>query len=186
MEQFKKVYDDAIGNSPAGVIGYSVQLKTTFGEQITGEVFNFDATTQVLTLKEASEHPKQTFRIINTKYVENINIVNIPEQRVKLNLPQYNIDKIRAFAKKATNNASEDAKKIGVGVSKEAQQLFDAMSKTYLCAWHGKTILVVDADIKIEPPYTDASCFGSNSTAVARVKKIVQGERLKINGGNWS
>lgn len=73
----------------------------------------------------------------------------------------------------------------GVGVSKEAQDVFDSLNKTMQCRWQGKTIIVVDAGVAVEDPYTPESCKSLHSAAqgaaavlageraLGRVKKVV-------------
>ena len=170
--------------SKSSLIGHVVALKTTLGEDIQGELFNYDMKSNCITLKEPAELPQRTYRVLNTNFIANISSVSSPSSNSSLEVPTVNMDKIKAFETKSLRSAAQDASKIGVGVSKQAQQLFDALSKTYRCAWKGKNILMVDTEIQIEPPYTAESCFGP-STAVARVKRVVHGERMKIESGNW-
>lgn len=48
--------------------------------------------------------------------------------------------------------AEVDMSKVGVGVTKEAQYLFDVLVRTVPCTWNGKSICVMDS-VMIEPPY---------------------------------
>lgn len=41
------------------------------------------------------------------------------------------------------------AARIGVGVSKEGQQMFDALVKTMDCRWNGTTIICMDEVIAL-------------------------------------
>jgi len=69
----------------------------------------------------------------------------------------------------------EEVKKLGEGVSLEAQTLFNVLSKTLPCAWDGQDI-VVNNNIRISEPYTPESCVGNNVPAHAlnRIRSIVQ------------
>ncbi|CAG8821582.1 7318_t:CDS:2, partial [Racocetra persica] len=59
--------------------------------------------------------------------------------------------------------------KIGVGVTQEAQDIFDAMSKT----WHKESIIVLD-EVIINPPYDIENCKANIGSAelLARVRKV--------------
>lgn len=70
----------------------------------------------------------------------------------------------------------------GVGVSAEAQEIFDALVRTLPCRWDAQKIVVMD-EIRIEPPYTADSCRGPANAALARVKKVLEGERKRLNIG---
>ncbi|KAJ3373660.1 hypothetical protein GGF31_000504 [Allomyces arbusculus] len=69
--------------------------------------------------------------------------------------------------------------KLGVGVGRDGQEIFDALSKTMECRWHETAIVVMDS-VLIAAPYTPAACQGNDERALMRVRKVLEGERRKL------
>jgi len=97
-------------------------------------------------------------------------------------LPPINMSRVRAREEHALKIAYQDASRIGVGVTTQAQEIFNALSKTLPCRWHGDAIMVFE-DIRIANPYTMNSITGSDEAALNRVKKVLEGERRKLGIG---
>ncbi|KAJ3054940.1 hypothetical protein HK097_000297 [Rhizophlyctis rosea] len=96
-------------------------------------------------------------------------------------------EKLAAREAQAVRAEQEKAAKIGVGVSSEAQQLFDAISKTYPTLWRGKDIVIMD-EVIISAPYTleDIKVVagkGTDGQLVSRIKKIYQ-QHERLRGGS--
>ena len=73
----------------------------------------------------------------------------------------------------------DDARK-GKGVSREAQDIFDAMSKTLPTKWEGENIVVLDV-VVIAKPYRSENCKagkGVHPQMLTRVRKVVSGSPL--------
>lgn len=68
----------------------------------------------------------------------------------------------------------------GKGVTREAQDIFDAFSRTMPARWDEQNIIVADA-VTIAPPYRVDECrplVAGDTAALARVRKVVSGFEL--------
>ncbi|KAF8939647.1 hypothetical protein BGZ47_008088 [Haplosporangium gracile] len=94
------------------------------------------------------------------------------------------MDKIQQREQQAIREAQTAAARIGVGVSTIGQDIFDALSKTLPCRWHKDQIVVMD-EVIISSPYEPDNCKAnaSASATLARVKKVLEGERLRMANG---
>ena len=79
----------------------------------------------------------------------------------------------------AVRAAEAEAERTGVGVTREAQALFDALSRTYPCRWRDTAIQVMEV-VLIRPPYTAESCEGGNATELERVQMVLRMERQRL------
>jgi len=96
-----------------------------------------------------------------------------------LELTPLNISRIRSKEDSALRSLREEAARIGVGVTKEAQEIFNALSKTLPCRWVKDTIIVMD-DVEIKHPYDPENCTGDDGATLERVKKVLEGERKRL------
>ncbi|OMJ18140.1 Protein LSM12-like protein [Smittium culicis] len=105
------------------------------------------------------------------------------------NLPEVKplpIDLLKVAHNKVLENARASSLLIGVGVTREAQCIFDALNKTLPCRWIGTKISVLD-EIIIEPPYDISNCKSLNSTSESldRVKKVIVCCEISDGTENW-
>ncbi len=78
---------------------------------------------------------KKNYIILKTNCVKELHYLerdgDEDEEIVDLYLPPPNTNKLRAKEEKVLRNLREEAARIGVGVSREAQEIFNGLSKTY-------------------------------------------------------
>ena len=75
---------------------------------------------------------------------------------------------------------AERKQKLGYGVTKEAQNIFDALSKTLPCKWRRNEIVVMESVI-VPPPYTTVAPGGNGDKfSRERVQKVLTGEWNKM------
>ncbi|KAG0223127.1 hypothetical protein BGW41_005702 [Actinomortierella wolfii] len=94
------------------------------------------------------------------------------------------IDKLVQRERQAVREAQAAAARIGVGVTSEAQDIFDALSKTLPCRWAKDSIVVMD-EVIIAPPYDAENCRAnaSSSNSLARVRKVLEGVKMRLANG---
>jgi hypothetical protein len=89
-----------------------------------------------------------------------------------------NLDKLQTRERNAVRAFEENLTRIGVGVSAEAQAIFDTLAKTLPCRWENDVIVVME-EVRISPPYRLTDCQGSQQASLQHVRKIL--ERLLGN-----
>eukprot|EP01114_Cavostelium_apophysatum_P019033 TRINITY_DN6009_c0_g1_i1.p1 TRINITY_DN6009_c0_g1~~TRINITY_DN6009_c0_g1_i1.p1 ORF type:complete len:182 (-),score=32.18 TRINITY_DN6009_c0_g1_i1:18-563(-) len=164
------------------VIGIQVRIKTTLGEEVEGEIFSYDATTSTVVLQQTLVHStlKKNFVILKTNFIKEIEYLGKEKSSDDLqSLPPVNIARIKSKASTVLRNLREEAARIGVGVTEQAQDIFNALSKTLPCRWKQDSIIVMD-EVTIRPPYASSDCSGDNRATLERVKKVLEGERRRI------
>mmetsp|Transcript_12372 Transcript_12372/g.40719 ORF Transcript_12372/g.40719 Transcript_12372/m.40719 type:complete len:170 (+) Transcript_12372:74-583(+) len=161
-------------------LGSQVTARTTTGETVTGEVFAFDAAAQCVVLREPGVNPQtHNVRVVKLNHVaEVLSRTPPPAGWVPEPLPQVDMDKCHQREEFAIKRAEMEKAHIGIGVSAEAQDIFDALVKTLPCRWDATTIVVLD-EIRIGEPYTQ--CSGGAASANQRVQRVLELERQKLN-----
>lgn len=127
-------------------VGDSVVLLTTLGEEITSTVFGFDKVTNILMLRETGAHNGvANLRLLKASYIDKVVSVAKPAPgAVDLGpLPPVDMERGKRREAKALQQAERDAALVGVGVTKEAQSIFESLKKTLPCHWDGRDIVVL-------------------------------------------
>ncbi|KAL3511251.1 hypothetical protein ACH5RR_030652 [Cinchona calisaya] len=79
----------------------------------------------------------------------------------------------------AIRQAELEAERFGVGVTAEAQSIFDALSKTLPVRWD-KTAIVVMNEVRVSSPYLPESVVGGTPAANERVRKVLEFEKKRL------
>ncbi|KAL8675066.1 MAG: hypothetical protein Q9168_000549 [Polycauliona sp. 1 TL-2023] len=89
---------------------------------------------------------------------------------------------LRARADAAVARLKELASRKNKAVGKEAQDLFDGLSRTLPTRWDGNSIVVMDS-VVVSAPYRGEDCRAGNGVPVHtlnRVRKVVDNERKRF------
>ncbi|KAK9474207.1 anticodon-binding domain-containing protein [Dipodascopsis tothii] len=188
------------------LLGVQVKVTTILDDVVVGTVYAYCTITDTLTLmKDVPGNSKElkNFRVLKIAFIRSIVATKPASAAGTPPLPVSGEDagdkkgpysraypfvvpvQLSTVAHKenaAVRAASQQAASKGAGVSADAQSLFDALTRTLPCKWVGQTIVVM-GDIRIDPPYTLDSCHGP-ANALARVKKVLEGERRRLNLGD--
>lgn len=166
-------------------IGSTIRMTLVTGEEVSGEVFTSDKAADVIVLKTAGSKPDQHgLRMISLKAVKDILERTPPPAGYQMEkLPDVLEDRLARREQEAVKAAEVEAERIGQGVTREAQALFDAIAKTLPCRWSEKSIVVLD-EVLIQEPYKPDSCTGGNATALQRVQKVLEHERKRMDGSS--
>lgn len=163
------------------VVGCQVSVKTQ-NEEVQGEVFAFDEASGTVLIRQQGSTPFHNhLRLLRTSYIKSIEKASEPIDPLAP-LPMVDMQRCRDRETKALQAAYAEAAKTGVGVSSEAQQVFDALSKTMPCQWKQQNIVILN-EVELRPPYGLDDCSTAHQSDVItleRVKKVLTAERRRI------
>lgn len=166
-------------------LGARFEVTTASDEVFEGDLFCFDDKSDVAVFRQHLDHTtaKSNLRFVSNSAIKSLKYVGPGRETIPPStpLPPVNRDALIAKERAALEKAHTRASQIGVGVSKEAQQIFDALSRTYPCQWSGQTIIALDT-IHISPPYTADACTCTNGDldGLARMKRVLEEHRKRI------
>ncbi|KAG2190708.1 hypothetical protein INT46_002521 [Mucor plumbeus] len=185
------------------IVGKAIKIKTASNEQVEGLVYTFDritncividsspqssptsstTTTPTTTATTTTQNRNLSFRIIKISHIKEIVSLGdgINNKKDYLPINQVQVDRLKSRESEALKGFQSQVSKIGVGVTKEGQDIFNALSKTLPCRWSKDTIVVLD-EILITPPYGVENCKANATSAalLARIKKVLEGERKRL------
>ncbi|OZJ06725.1 hypothetical protein BZG36_00388 [Bifiguratus adelaidae] len=167
---------------PVPLVGMGVKATTAIGEEVSGTVFTYDTTTNCLS-RAFPGSSKSTFKILKISHLKDFALTPVDPNTPSIvpEIKHISLDRVRAREAAAVKEAQQRLARIGEGVTTEAQDIFDALSKTLPCRWAKDSIVVLD-EVIISPPYDVANCKAnaSSSASLARVKKVLEGEKKRL------
>ncbi|KAI5789773.1 hypothetical protein DFH27DRAFT_572039 [Peziza echinospora] len=173
-------------------IGTRVRVITTLDDIYEGEIYTYDPVTHTLSLYTSPGD----FRILKLQYIKDVSVLaravggggggtgSFPAAVTPVSL-QSILERERVSCRAE----HERFLTRGVGVSKDAQEVFDALNRTMQCRWGDKgMIVVVDAGVGVVSPYLgggDCRRLGTGEDvagerALERVRKVLEGERRRM------
>ncbi|KAK6340533.1 hypothetical protein TWF696_008859 [Orbilia brochopaga] len=189
------------------VIGTRVKVTTILDDTIEGTIFAYDTIANCVSLltgpNVTQPLPKNTpvnVRILKIPFLKDVVVLVPPKppqnattakgpfSAAEPQIRPLSIQAIRSREQAASRAEYEKLMGHGVGVTAEGQDIFNALSKTMPCRWQGKHIVVLDTII-IQEPYTPEKCSAPNANgqnALARVKKVLEGERKRLDSARRS
>jgi protein LSM12 len=165
----------------ASYIGRNIWVRTANGDEYSGELFCYDVTDlHSLILRERTHHGRAKYTWLKTSIVRELRALDDNQTQPDADLgslPCITAQQIEAAARKGEEHFSSIRDKFGVGVSQDAQDVFDALAKTMPCRWSNQDIKCYE--VIISAPYNSENCRGGvDSSELNRVKKVLDGIKM--------
>lgn len=118
--------------------------------------------------------------MLKANYIKEFTFLRQDDDPLDLKTCYLDLNSIRAREESAIRQAEIEAERIGVGVTAEAQSIFDALSKTLPVRWDKTAIVVMDV-VRVSSPYLPESVTGGTPAANERVRKVLELERKRLH-----
>ncbi|KAL8941691.1 MAG: hypothetical protein Q9216_002104 [Gyalolechia sp. 2 TL-2023] len=176
----------SLENALSGVIGARIRLQTSLPSQATMEGTLFTAcpiTSLVAITTTTASNTSSTHHILPISSIHSFTILSAPPASNGFTSPPNTAPPLSnvptaallARADAAVARLKEAASRKNKNVGKEAQDLFDGISRTLPTRWDGNSIVVMDS-VVVSAPYRGEDCRAGNdvpATTLSRVRKVV-------------
>ncbi|KAL6714612.1 hypothetical protein ACLMJK_008037 [Lecanora helva] len=172
----------------SAAVGVRVRLHTTLVmyPHLEGVILFIDPTLNALAF--VTRPPKPTHHILALSSLKDFellpnNAFPFPPLLPPGPPPLLDTQALMARANASLAKAKEKAAKKNPNVSKEAQDIFDALGRQLPTRWDGKDIIVMDQVVVRGPGYRPDDCKAGKGVAegtLTRVKKVLENERRRL------
>ncbi|CAI9775401.1 unnamed protein product [Fraxinus pennsylvanica] len=142
-------------------------------------IFDALAKTKIQEGVKSGSGPKRNIRLLKANYVKEFTFLGQGEDPLDISKCFLDLNTLQAREDSAIRQAEIDAERIGVGVSAEAQSIFDALAKTLPVRWD-KTNIVVMNEVRVSSPYLPENVTGGTPAANERVRKVLEFEKKRL------
>lgn len=167
---------EAHGQGEEFAIGSILSIITTLGEEFQAQVIAFDRPSNLLILQDGVKSgagSKRNIRLLKANCIKDFTFLGKGEDPLDVKKCFLDLNTLQAREESAIRQAEAEAERIGVGVTPEAQSIFDALAKTLPVRWD-KTTIVVMNDVRVSSPYLPESVTGGTPAANERVRKVIR------------
>lgn len=164
-----------------------MRITTAQQSTIEGTLFTADPITNLVAINTAD--PKQAqagYHIFPVSRIQSFQLLSLAPPSTAADGPSFSdaVPSVHALDIRALKNREataigklhENEARRGKGVTREAQDIFDAISRTMPVRWDGTNIVVADA-VSIAAPYRPDDCrplVAGDTAALLRVRKVVR------------
>ncbi|KAM0942642.1 putative Anticodon-binding domain, protein Lsm12 [Dioscorea sansibarensis] len=177
-------------------VGCILAIRTTLGDEIEGQIITFDRPSNFLGASKAGS--RRNLRLLKANFIKDFTFLGRGDDPLDPKKCLLDLGSLQAREEAALRQAEIEAERIGVGVTTEAQSIFDALSKTVwmshliisgllllLDSWvlpvrWDKTMIVVMNEVRVHSPYLPENVSGGTPAANDRVKKVLDFERKRL------
>ncbi|VFQ93150.1 unnamed protein product [Cuscuta campestris] len=126
---------------------------------------------------------KMNIRLLKANYIKEFALLGHGDDPLDASKCFLDLETLKSREDSAIRQAELDAERFGVGVTAEAQSIFDALAKTLPVRWD-KTAIVVMNEVRVSSPYLPESVKGGTPAANERVRKVLEFERKRLQARN--
>ncbi|KAI9623392.1 hypothetical protein H4Q26_014559 [Puccinia striiformis f. sp. tritici PST-130] len=171
------------------LLGWTVKLKLNEGPP------NTTTTTTGVNDRSVEESPgnskgKHNYRMVKVNQIKDLQILSIHlnltsnglVSKILEPVNHIHVESIKMRQSLALENLDLQRARIGLGVSRWAQEIFDALGKTLPVRWHQTSIIILD-EVLLPGPYyrsIDVKANQTNQASMSRVKQVLDGEWSRL------